>query len=140
MLLIIGNTMRYHYISSRIAIIKKNDSLRVGENAKKLELSYHAVGKKAAQSPLRKPVLQFLQKINIHKPQDTSNFLLKYLSKTNFEIYLHKDLMLLKDKRMFLTASFLIAKNWNPFKSPKITKVVFSYNRIKLNNKRELLI
>ena len=132
--------MRYHYISSRIAIIKKNVSLRVGENAKKLELSYHAVGKKEAQSPLRKPVLQLLQKINIHKPQDTSNFTHRYLSKTNFEIYLHKDLMLLKDKRMFLTASFLIAKNWNHSKPQRSQKVVFSYNRIKLNNKKELLI
>ena len=77
---------------------------------------------KKVQSPLRKPVLQFLQKINIHKPQDTSNFTPGYLSKTNFETYLHKDLMFLKDKRMFLTASFLIAKKLASFKFPKITK------------------
>ena len=58
-------TMRYHYRSSRIAIIKKNESLNVGEDVKKLELSYHTAGKKVVQSPLWKTVLPFLQKINI---------------------------------------------------------------------------
>ena len=86
----IKSTMRYHFTSTRMTIIKRQIITNVGKYVEKLDFSYIAVGNVKWCSCFGKTVWQFLKKLTVDLSYDSAILLLGIYPR-ELKTYIHTD-------------------------------------------------
>ena len=133
----IKTTMRYHLISARMAIIKKNTNNKCWRGYGEKGTLLHSWWESKLVQPIWKTVWRFLKKLKIELPYDLVVPLLGiYMKETKALIW--KDTC----SPIFIAALFTIAKIWKQPKCPSTDEWIknIPYSGILLNHKKNEIL